>query len=97
MRFGKTIGRLVLCHADPSLEGARYLIVKPLSLAQFKDPESSDNSGGPSLVVYDALGAREGDIIGFTEGGEAMLPFDERVPVDAYNAIVVDRMNYFGA
>lgn len=96
MRFGKVIGRVVLSQAVDALVGARWLMVKPLSRAQFKDSNSQESSSDPSLVVYDKLGAGLGDIIGFTEGGEAMLPLPRGTPVDAYNALIVDRINFFG-
>ncbi|MDQ8180021.1 EutN/CcmL family microcompartment protein [Pelagicoccus sp. SDUM812005] len=96
MRFGKVIGRVVLGQTLESLAGARWLMVKPLSRAQFKDTESKESSADPALVVYDKLGAGLGDVIGFTEGGEAMLPLPRGTPVDAYSALIVDRINFFG-
>ncbi|MEQ9823643.1 MAG: EutN/CcmL family microcompartment protein [Puniceicoccaceae bacterium] len=96
MRFGKVIGRVVLSQHEPSLSGARWLIVAPMGRAQI-----AAHAGGttipweePSTVVYDNLGAREGDVIGFTEGGEAMLPFPQPIPVDATNAVIVDQMQW---
>ena len=53
MRFGKVIGRVVLSQAVDALVGARWLMVKPLSRAQFKDSNSQESSSDPSLVVYD--------------------------------------------
>ncbi|MCH6257442.1 EutN/CcmL family microcompartment protein [Puniceicoccaceae bacterium K14] len=96
MRFGKVVGNVVLNHALSELEGSRWILVKPMSKAQFADTNSDEQSNDPSLVVYDRLGAKNGDVVGFTEGGEAMLPFEERIPIDAYNAIIVERVNYFG-
>lgn len=96
MKFGKVIGRVVLGQTLDALAGARWLVVKPLSRAQFKDANSKESSSDPSLVVFDKLGAGEGDIVGFTEGGEAMLPLPWGTPVDAYCALIVDRINYFG-
>jgi ethanolamine utilization protein EutN len=46
------------------------------------------------LVVYDNLGAGVGHIVGFTEGSEAAMPFEQPTPVDAYNATIVDRIFY---
>ncbi|MDQ8188239.1 EutN/CcmL family microcompartment protein [Pelagicoccus sp. SDUM812002] len=96
MRFGKVIGRVVLGQTLESLTGARWLMVKPLSRAQFKDTGSNESSTDPALVVYDKLGAGLGDVVGFTEGGEAMLPLPRGTPVDAYCAMIVDRINLFG-
>lgn len=96
MRFGKVIGRVVLNQHESSLSGARWLIVAPMGRSQFDAyvkgrPFKWEE---PSTVVYDNLGASEGDIIGFTEGGEAMLPFENPTPVDATNAIIVDQIQW---
>ncbi len=93
MRFGKVIGNVVLSHHDPGLKGARWLVVAPMGKAQFLNLESDEIGSDPSTVVYDNLGATTGDIIGFTEGGEAMFPFDHPTPVDATNAVIVDQVN----
>jgi len=39
------------------------------------------------------LGARDGDLIAFSESREACMPFypEKRVPLDAYNAAILDR------
>ena len=46
-----------------------------------------------SLVVYDNLGASDGDLIAFSESREAAMPFypEKIVPLDAYNAAMLDR------
>jgi microcompartment protein CcmK/EutM len=46
------------------------------------------------LVTYDHLGATDGDMIAFTESREATMPFypEKRVPLDAYNAAILDRV-----
>jgi len=42
-------------------------------------------------VIYDDLGAGAGSRIGFSEGGEAALPFQpEKIPIDAYCACLLD-------
>lgn len=96
MRFGKVVGNVVLNHQEPTLKGARWLVVVPMGKEEFEHLSSDQIGTEPSVVVYDALGAKTGDIIGFTEGGEATLPFKNRTPVDAYNAVIVDQINYTG-
>jgi hypothetical protein len=69
--------------------GGRFLIVEVqdrFSLAG-KARKTSE-----VLVAYDHFGAREGDLIGFTESREACMPFypEKRVPLDAYNACILD-------
>jgi microcompartment protein CcmK/EutM len=73
-----------------TLVGGRFLIVEVqdrFSLAG-KARKTSE-----SLVCYDHLGANMGDTIAFTESREACMPFypEKRVPLDAYNAAILDR------
>ena len=96
MRFGKVVGNVVLNHQEPTLKGARWLVVVPMGKEEFENLSSRKLGREPSLVVYDSLGAKTGDIIGFTEGGEATLPFENPTPVDAYNAVIVNQINYSG-
>lgn len=90
MRLGQVIGKVTLSTADPALRGARFLLVQPLSGAQMSGAPLLPLAPGPSLVVYDNLGAGVGQTIGFTEGAEAAAPFADPTPVDAYNAALVD-------
>ena len=92
MRFGKVVGTVVLSQALDLLKGARWLIVQPLNLRDLRNLPGTPGGGEPSCVVYDSLGAGIGDIIGYTEGGEASRPFDQPTPVDAYNALIVDQV-----
>lgn len=94
MRLGHVIGRVTLNAADAALRGARFLLVQPLSSAQFAGAALVPLAQGNTVVVYDDLGAGIGQVIGFTEGAEATAPFDAPTPVDAYNAAIVDRMHY---
>ena len=88
-RVGKVIGRVTLNPIYATLAGGRFLLVEVqdrFSLAG-KPRQSTE-----SLVVYDNLGAAEGDLIAFTESREACMPFypEKRVPLDAYNAAILD-------
>jgi microcompartment protein CcmK/EutM len=44
-------------------------------------------------VAWDDLGTGDGQLVAFSEGGEAAQPFDplDR-PVDAYVAAIIDRL-----
>jgi ethanolamine utilization protein EutN len=89
MRIGKVIGRVTTSASYKTLAGARFLIVEVqdrFSLAG--QPRKSTES----LVVYDNLGAREGDLIAFSESREAAQPFypEKKIPLDAYNAAILD-------
>jgi microcompartment protein CcmK/EutM len=90
MRIGIVRGRVTLNRAYETLVGGRFVIVDVqdrFSLAG-KPRKTSE-----SLVCYDNLGAHTGDLIAFTESREACMPFypEKRVPLDAYNAAILDR------
>jgi len=91
MRIGQVIGTVTLSHRHPSLAGASFRLVVPLSfdnLLQDNDPKAEP------LVVYDDLGAGVGSRIAFSEGGEAAQPFEpEMKPIDAYNAAILDSIH----
>jgi len=89
MRVGKVIGRITLTQAYQTLVGGRFLLVEVqdrFSLA------GKARKSAESLVVYDELGATDGDLIAFTESREAAMPFypEKIVPLDAYNAAILD-------
>jgi microcompartment protein CcmK/EutM len=96
MRLGTVIGRVTLSKTVPALIGARWLVVSPFTREHFqrgtKTPPGM--SKDPSLVVYDNLGGGVGETIGFIEGAEATVPFDEPTPIDAINAALVDEIFY---
>lgn len=91
MRIGKVVGRVTLNRAYDTLVGGRFLLVAvqdrfALAGGQRKTSEN--------LVVYDNMGASEGDTIAFTESREASMPFypEKMVPLDAYNAAILDEV-----
>ncbi|AHF89560.1 carbon dioxide concentrating mechanism protein CcmL [Opitutaceae bacterium TAV5] len=96
MRLAHVIGKVTLSVADPSLRGGRLVIAQPLNREKFATPGHPmlPLAKGNSTVVYEALGAAEGQIIGFTEGAEASAPFDKPTPVDAYAAAIIDTISY---
>jgi len=94
MRLGHVIGKVTLSKQDPAFKGARFLLVQPFTKAQFQGAPMTPLAKGPSLVVYDNLGADLGHTIGFTEGAEATAPFDQPTPVDAFNAAIIDEIFY---
>lgn len=92
MRIGKVVGRVVMTPLHESLVGGRFLLVEVqdrFSL-QGKPRKSTE-----SLIVYDHLGATDGDLIAFTESREATMPFypEKKVPLDAYNAAILERVS----
>lgn len=102
MRLATVIGRVTLTQKEPAYEGGCLLIVQPLAREQFAGHSAPVGTGAPTmplakgstLVVYDQLGAREGCIIGYTDGAEASQPFPGDAPVDAYAACIVQHLDY---
>ena len=92
MRIGKVIGRVTLNRTYETLVGGRFLLVAMqdrFSLA------GQPRKTSETLVAYDHLGASEGDLIAVSESREAAMPFypEKRVPLDAYNAAILDRVS----
>ncbi len=88
MRIGKVIGSVTVSRSHPSLLGARFRIVVPLSLDNLTDKDPAE---AEALVVYDDLNAGQGSLVAFSEGGEAAQPFyPNNKPIDAYNAALLD-------
>jgi ethanolamine utilization protein EutN len=94
MRIAKVVGKVTLSRSEPSLKGARWLVAVPYSLAGLKgDPDGF----GEELVIYDELGATEGQMIAVSEGAEAVGPFHpEQIPIDGYCAAILDTVQFDG-
>jgi ethanolamine utilization protein EutN len=90
MRIAEVIGTVTLSRAHPALVGLRLIIAVPYSLEALQAKQHPD---GEDLVILDQFGAGNGSQIGFSEGGEAAVPFlPEKKPVDAYCACILDRI-----
>lgn len=93
MRLGKTIGTVTLVEPHPAIRGGVLRVVVPLG------PADLARGDGPSepLVAWDDLGAGDGQLVAFSEGGEAAQPFRplDR-PVDAYVAALIDNLDLPG-
>jgi carbon dioxide concentrating mechanism protein CcmL len=95
MRLGTVIGRVTLGKTVEGLRGARWLVVSPFTRTHYKPgSKASVVSKEPSVVVYDDLGGGVGQTIGFIEGREAAMPFDQPTPIDAIDAVLVDKIFY---
>lgn len=91
MRIAEVIGRVTLSRVHPSLRNARLLIALPMPLAALREGSSAR---GEEVIAYDTLGASPGALIGLSEGREAANPFgNDKTPVDAYCACLLDRVN----
>jgi microcompartment protein CcmK/EutM len=90
MRIAEVIGTVTLSRQHPTLTGLRLVIGVPFSLRALRDGGQPD---GEDLVIVDVLNAGTGSRVGFSEGGEAAVPFfPERKPVDAYCACILDKL-----
>lgn len=91
MRIGRVIGTVTLNRRHPSIEGARFKLVVPLSLDNLTGRSQVD---AEEFTVYDELGAGTGSLIAISEGREAAQPFHPEVkPIDAYNAAILDNVS----
>ena len=89
MRIGLVKGRVTLNRSYDTLVGGRFVIVEVQDRFSLAGQARKTNE---TVVVYDHLGAHDGDLIAFTESREATMPFypEKRVPLDAYNAAILD-------
>ena len=94
MKLGHVIGKVTLSQQEPAYKGGRFLLVHPLDREQMAGAPMVPLPEANSLVVYDDLGAGEGDVIGYVEGAEATAPFPQPTPVDALNAAIIDTILY---
>ena len=91
MRIAQVIGKVTLLRAHPSLKGASYKIVVPLTRAGLHGDEAGRTE---PLVMFDSLGAGNDCFVALSESAEAAAPFHpETKPVDAYNAAILDTIN----
>jgi ethanolamine utilization protein EutN len=92
MRIADVIGTVTLNRCHPSLAGASFKLVTPLSWDNLADRWDERLE---EIAVYDELGAGLGSRIALSEGREAAMPFHPEVkPVDAYNAAILDTLDY---
>ena len=92
MRIADVVGTVTLNSVHPSMVGASFKLVTPLGWDHL-----AGRSGEPpeEIVVYDELGAGVGNRIAISEGREGAMPFYPEVkPVDAYNAAILDSLDY---
>lgn len=90
MRIGEVIGTVTLNRMHPALVRGRFKLAVPLSLDNLA---GRSDARAEAIVVYDDLGAGQQNLIAISEGREAAQPFDpQMVPIDAYNAAILDHV-----
>ena len=91
MRIAEVIGRITLSRQHPSLKGGRFVIALPMTRDALVD---GSKDRGEDVIAFDNLGAGPGALIGLSEGREAANPFGKaKVPIDAYCACLIDRLD----
>jgi ethanolamine utilization protein EutN len=87
MRIAEVIGTVTLSRCHPSIQGHRWIIGLPFSLAGLK----RGTPDGEDFVMVDELGAGNGQRVAVSEGAEAAVPFSPvKKAVDAYCACILD-------
>ena len=92
MRIAKIIGSVTLSRSHPTLRGVSLKVGIPLS---HKELTSKVAPAGDAIVIADQLGAGLGSMIALSESMEAAAPYrpDEK-PIDAYNAAILDHLDF---
>ena len=91
MRIAEVVARVTLSRQHPNLKPGRLVVVLPMTKEAITDGAATR---GDEVVAFDALGAGPGDLVGLSESREAANPFGKtRVPIDAYCACLIDRLD----
>jgi ethanolamine utilization protein EutN len=92
MRIADVVGTITLNRAHPSMLGASIKLVTPISWENLSDRWDERLE---EIAVWDDLGAAFGHRIALSEGREAAMPFHPEIkPIDAYNAAILDALDY---
>jgi ethanolamine utilization protein EutN len=84
--MGDVIGKVVMTVKDPSLEGARFLVVQPFN--------HDGTLPGKPLVAIDVVQAGPGDRVYLVKGREASMPWlNPNCPVDACIVGIIDQFH----
>ena len=90
MQLAKVIGTVVATRKEPSLDGLKFLLVRPV------DGEGKE-TGNP-LVAADAVGAGPEEIVLIAAGSSArQTTATDKRPVDAVVMAIVDNWEIEGA
>lgn len=86
MQLARVIGTVVATMKDPSLEGAKILMIQPLT-------DEMTPSGGP-IAAIDTVQAGPGELVSWITAREASLALPEPFsPVDAAIVGIVDEVH----
>jgi microcompartment protein CcmK/EutM len=89
MKMGRVVGSVVATNKDPSLVGAKLLVVENLS------PDLQREGG--YVVAVDAVGAGANEVVLYASGSSArQTPATKDRPVDAVIMAIVDSFETHG-
>ena len=92
MRISRVIGRVTLNRQLPDILPGSYLIVRTCNRGTLAGRNDGNDE---TIVLYDNLASRAGDLVGLVEGREATAPFwPKKVPYDAYNGCILDAVDF---
>ena len=91
MRIAEVIGRVTMSRHHPNIKAGQFVIALPMTKEALTD---GAGSRGDEVIAFDDLGASPGGLVGLSESREAANPFGKtRVPIDAYCALLIDRID----
>lgn len=91
MRIMECIGNVTLSKAAEFLEGASWKIAVPLT---HEGINGADSGRTEPIVIFDELGAGNGNLMAVSESAEAAAPFQPATkPIDGYNAAILDSID----
>jgi microcompartment protein CcmK/EutM len=83
MQIAKVVGTVVATRKEPSLDGLRLMVVRPV--------DEEGRTAGQPLVAADAVGAGPGEFVLIAAGSSArQTQATDRRPVDAVIMAIVD-------
>jgi ethanolamine utilization protein EutN len=86
MRLGKVLGKVWATVKDPQLES--------VTLAVMEVVDENNQPTGKILIAADTIGSRDGDLVFWVGGGEAVRAFaDQNIPSDVTIVGLVDRLD----
>lgn len=95
MYLAQVIGQVVATKKDESMIGRKLLLLCP-QLVDQADPTKFRN-GTNTIVAVDTVGAGEGELVMFCQGGSARQAGGlHSVPVDASVVAIVDSVDVLG-
>ena len=95
MFLAEVIGHVVATKKDESMVGQKLLILRP-KLVDEADP-TQFRDGSNTIVAVDTVGAGEGAMVMFCQGGSARQAGGlKQLPVDAAVVAVVDSVDVLG-